>query len=173
MRKAARAARKGAAAAPRERLLTTMANKPLRDGRKAFGGFALALGLFSILAGAPARAADCNEDIAALTKKRQGVIDQLNAIAKGNKGQLDPVAACPKLKSLVGVERQLADYFTKNKDWCNVPDSAIENISASAQKSSSVASQACKIAAQMKKAQEQQATGAGLPPAQKLPSGPL
>ncbi|WP_395666842.1 hypothetical protein [Methylocella sp.] len=153
-----------------------MANKRLRDGRKArrpvFGGLALALALAPLLA-AQARAMDCNADIAALTKKRQGVIDQLNAIAKGNKGQLDPVAACPKLKTLVAVERQLADYFTKNKDWCNVPDNAVENISQSAQKSSSVANQACKIAVQMKRAQEQQATGGGLPPAQKLPTGPL
>ena len=83
------------------------------------------------------------------------------------------MASCPKLKALVGVEREVLAYLTKNKEWCNVPDEAVANISASAEKSNAVAGQACKIAAQVKKQQEQQATGAGLPPAQKLPSGPL
>lgn len=128
---------------------------------------------FCLAAAGTARAADCNADIGALTKKRQGVIDQLNRLAKGAKNQLDPVAACPKLKELVGVERQLLAYLTKNKEWCSIPEDAVSNITASADKSGAVAGQACKIAAQMKKAQEQQATGAGLPQGQKLPTGPL
>jgi hypothetical protein len=129
--------------------------------------------VFCLAAGGVARAADCNEDIAGLTKKRQGIIDQLNHLAKGTKNQLDPAAACPKLKALVGVERELLAYLTKNKEWCSVPDNALENIGMSAQKSGGVAAQACKVAAQMKKAQEQQATGGGLPQGQKLPTGPL
>ncbi|ACK51819.1 conserved hypothetical protein [Methylocella silvestris BL2] len=143
----------------------------LRPARHAAALLVLSIALAA--AGA-ARAADCNEDIAALTQKRQGIIDQLNGLAKGSKThQLDPAASCPKLKALVGAERQLVDYFTKNKEWCNVPDSAIENITASSQKTGAVATQACKIAEQMKKAQEQQATGSGLPQGQKLPTGPL
>ncbi len=146
-----------------------MANSLILAARKGavFGALAICL------AGGVARAADCNEDIAALTKKRQGVIDQLNRQAKGTKNQLDPIASCPKLKALVGVERQLLDYLVKNKDWCSVPDNAIENITVSAQKSGAVAAQACKIAAQVKKAQEQQAAGGGAPQGQKLPTGPL
>jgi hypothetical protein len=146
---------------------------PLRAARKAGSLGVLA---FCLAASGGARAADCNEDIANLTKKRQGVIDQLNHLAQtGKNHQLDPVAACPKLKSLVAAERELLAYLTKNKEWCTVPDSALENIGASAQKSTAVAGQACKIAEQMKKAQQQQATGggSGMPPAQKLPTGPL
>lgn len=147
-----------------------IANRRLRIRGKAaaFAAFS-----FAALACGTAFALDCNGDIGAMTKKRQGIIDALNGLAKKNKGQLDPIASCPHLKSLVAAERQLSDYFAKNKDWCNVPDNAVENITASVQRSSTVAAQACKVAAQMKKAQEQQATGAGLPPAQKLPSGPL
>ncbi len=147
------------------------ANSLIPAARKVAAACALAI----CFAGAGiARAADCNEDIGALTKKRQGIIDGLNHLAKGSeKKQLDPVASCPKLKALVGVERELLAYLNKNKEWCNIPENALENIGASAQKSSAVAAQACKIAAQMKKAQEQQATGGGLPPAQKLPTGPL
>jgi hypothetical protein len=124
--------------------------------------------------GGTASAADCNEEIANLTKKRQSFIDQLNQLAKGGKKQLDPITSCPKLKSLAAAERDLVAYLTKNKDWCNVPDDALQNLSKGSAKTGEVANQACKVADQMKKAQEQQASGgAGQPPAPKLPSGPL
>ncbi len=120
-----------------------------------------------------AYATDCNQDIGALSKKRQGILDQLNKLAGGGKKQLEPVAACPKLRALVAVEHELLAYLTKNKDWCAVPDEAFQNISASTGKSGKVADQACKVAAQMKKAQEQQASGALNAPQTKLPAGPL
>jgi hypothetical protein len=120
-----------------------------------------------------AYATDCNQDIGALTKKRQGVIDQLNKLTEGGKKQLDPVASCPKLRALVAVEHELLAYLTKNKDWCAVPDEAFQNITASTGKSGKVANQACAIAAKMKKAQEQQASGALNVPQPKLPAGPL
>ncbi len=119
-----------------------------------------------------AYATDCNQDIGALAKKRQGIIDQLNKLAEGGKKQLDPIASCPKLRALVAVEREFLAYLTKNKDWCSVPDEAFQNISASTGKSGKVANQACTVAAQMKKAQEQQASGLNAPQ-QKLPAGPL
>ncbi|MGH6853094.1 MAG: hypothetical protein ACREDJ_07875 [Methylocella sp.] len=120
-----------------------------------------------------AYADDCNQDIGALTKKRQGIIDELNKLAQGGKKQLDPVASCPKLRALVAVEHELLVYLTKNKDWCAVPDEAFQNVSASNGKSRKVADKACAVAAQMKKAQEQQASGALSGPQQKLPAGPL
>ena len=120
-----------------------------------------------------AYATDCNQDIGALTKKRQEILDQLNKLAQGGKKQLDPVAACPKLRALVAVEHELVAYLTKNKDWCAVPDEAFQNISASTSKSGKVANQACTVAAKMKKAQEQQASGALNVPQPKLPAGPL
>ena len=120
-----------------------------------------------------AYATDCNQDIGALTKKRQEILDQLNKLAQGGKKQLEPVAACPKLRALVAVEHELVAYLTKNKDWCAVPDEAFQNISASTSKSGKVANQACTVAAKMKKAQEQQASGALNVPQPKLPAGPL
>lgn len=134
------------------------------------GAAALALSL----SGA-ALAGDCNEDIGALTKKRQGIIDQLNQLAKNNAGkkQLDPVASCPKLKALVAAERDLIAYLTKNKDWCSVPEEALRNVTAGDANTSKIATQACAAAAQMKKMQEQQAAGILNAPQQKLPAGPL
>jgi hypothetical protein len=120
-----------------------------------------------------AYATDCNQDIGALTKKRQGILDELNKLAQGGKKQLEPVAACPKLRALVAVEHELVAYLTKNKDWCAVPDEAFQNISASTSKSGKVANQACTVAAKMKKAEEQQASGALNVPQPKLPAGPL
>jgi hypothetical protein len=135
-----------------------------------------AVALSLAVCGGTAYAGDCNQDIGALTKKRQGIIDELNQLAKdkgGGKKQLDPVASCPKLRALVAAEHELVAYLTKNKDWCSVPDEALQNISASNVKSNAVANQACTAAAQMKKAQEQQASGALNAPQQKLPAGPL
>lgn len=121
-----------------------------------------------------ALAGDCNTDIATLSNKRQGIIDELNKLAKGGKKQLDPVASCPKLRALATAEREFVAYLTKNKDWCNVPDEALQNLATSSSRTGEVASQACKVADQIKKAQQQQAAGAaGQPPVQKLPAGPL
>ncbi|WOJ88104.1 hypothetical protein RZS28_09565 [Methylocapsa polymorpha] len=148
-----------------------MAHKLMQAARKA--AVLVAVGTAYVVCGA-AYAGDCNDDIGNLTKKRQAVIDQLNHLAKGAKNQLDPIAACPKLRALVAAEHDLVAYLTKNKDWCAVPDEALQNISASSEKSSGVANQACKVAEQMKKAQQQQATGGlNAPQGQKLPTGPL
>lgn len=147
-----------------------MAHRLLHATRKV--AVPVAVGLSVLFA--DAAFADCNLDIANLTKKRQAIIDQLNHLAKGSKNELDPIASCPKLRALVATEKELVGYLTKNKDWCSVPDEAFENISTSSARTIGVANQACKVAAQMKKAQEQQATDAlRAPPGQKLPSGPL
>ncbi|WP_245270848.1 hypothetical protein [Beijerinckia mobilis] len=141
------------------------------------GFLALAAGLMVFACAAvPAKAEDCNSDIANLNQRRQAVINQLNKLAAGNKKQLDPVASCPKLRSLVSVERELVAYLSKNKDWCSVPDEALENIKAMSAKSATVANQACTVAAQVKKAQSQAAAGGGGAlnvPQVKLPTGPL
>ncbi|HLH10802.1 MAG TPA: hypothetical protein VKV77_02860 [Methylovirgula sp.] len=130
---------------------------------------ALALPLsFAIVA--PLRAAECSEDIGNLAKKRQGIIDDLNKLAKASpKGQLDPAVSCPKLRSLATAEENLLAYLQKNKDWCMVPDEAIGNLTKSLGRSKTVASRACAMASAIKKNQE--AGGLGAP--QKLPAGPL
>lgn len=134
------------------------------------GGFlAVSVWTFGFAALSPATAAECNEDIGALTQKRQAIIDQLNKVAKASpKGQLDPTAACPKLRNLAVIEHQLSDYLTKNKEWCMVPDAAITNIETSAKHTLTIAGQACKVAEQIKKGQQ-----AGAAAAPKLPTGPL
>ncbi len=120
-------------------------------------------------------AQDCNADVGALMKKRLDKMAELNANAKANKGKLDPVVGCVKLKALVAVDREIEAYFKKNKEWCSIPDEAMTNMTADVEKTGAVATQACTIVEKMKKAQEQQAAGGGLAgeQAQKLPTGPL
>jgi hypothetical protein len=128
-----------------------------------------ALAFFSGVAGT-AFAEDCNTEIGALSKKRQAIIDDLNRIAKSSpKGQLDPTASCPKLKTLAAAEQQLLAYLTKNKDWCQVPDDAVANFNAAAERSKTIAAKACAVAEQIKKGLQAGAAAQG----PKLPTGPL
>jgi hypothetical protein len=120
-------------------------------------------------------AQDCNAEVGVLMKKRMDMMASLNENAKANKGKLDPVAGCTKLRALVVADRAIEAYFKKNKDWCSIPDDATANMTADIEKTTAVAAQACSIADKMKKQQEQQAAGGGAlgEPAQKLPTGPL
>ena len=135
--------------------------------------------LFVILLGlaAPARAQSCNEDLGKIAAERQAQIDGLNAQAKSSKShQLDPIASCPKLRALSATEGRFLDYMVKNKDWCSIPDETLESVKSNRAKTAAVASKACAIAVQIKRAQQQQASGgvpAGAPEALKLPTGPL
>jgi hypothetical protein len=133
-----------------------------------------AAGLILNGASAALAAQDCNAEVGVLMKKRMDMMASLNENAKANKGKLDPVAGCVKLRALVSADRAIEAYFKKNKEWCSIPDEATANMTADIEKTTAVAAQACSIADKMKKQQEQQAAGGGLgEPAQKLPTGPL
>ncbi len=118
----------------------------------------------------------CQTDMENLAKKRIAGMDELTRLAKAGKGKLDPIAACPKLRSLAAIEAEFVAYMTKNKDWCSIPDGLIENMTAAHGKSVKFATQACNIAVQVKKAQQQQAQAAAAgvaAEAARLPAGPL
>ena len=135
-------------------------------------GLTLALGLST-----PAFAqSSCESDITKLQEKRMGALASLNKLAEKGDGKLDPIAACPQLRSLASIEKDIQGYMEKNQAWCNIPDEALANIKDTQSKTSKIAAQACNIAAQIRKQQQQQAQG-GIPtfnaPAPKLPGGPL
>lgn len=142
-----------------------------------FAGIAFATMAF------PALALDCNSDFQAFTTRAQGITGALNASAKRNKGKLDPISACPRLRSLAAVQGEMLGYMVKNKDWCHIPDEAIASAKAARSKSSGYAVQACNAVAQIAKMKRQQAQqqaagggpqGNGGPPAPpRLPTGPL
>jgi hypothetical protein len=115
--------------------------------------------------------ADCNEDMGKIMQRREVLIQELNNSAKASGGKLDPTTACPRLRKLAGLENELLAYMNKNKEWCAIPDNAVENATTGHAKTAQTATQACNIAVQIKKAQEQQANGGAAPT--KLPAGPL
>ena len=147
----------------------------VRSPRAAAGAVLFSLLASTALLPGHAAAGDCNTDVSSLTQKRQTVIDKLNVLAKSSKGKLDPVASCPVLQTLVKAEGELLKYLVANKNWCNVPDEAVNNLQAASSKSQTFATQACNFAVQAKKAKEQQATANAsiAAEAQKLPTGPL
>jgi hypothetical protein len=123
--------------------------------------------------GASAQGTDCQGDIGKLQQKRETYIAALNRITKAGKGKLDPIAACPQLRSLSAIEGQILDYMQKNQNWCDIPDTVIENVKEGRQKTAGFAGQACKFAEQARRAQQQAAQGGGAPQAPRLPTGPL
>lgn len=137
------------------------------------GAFALALIAGS--GGARAQQQSCSEDFQKLAAKRMEAIQTLNNLGKAGKGKMDPMAACPAAKKLLGTETEMLNYMAKNKEWCNIPDPVIENFKQARTKSQGFASQACAVAAKMKEAQEQAAQGGGpgMAPPPRLPAGPL
>ena len=123
-----------------------------------------------------ARAQSCQEDFQKLSQRRMAQIQALNAIGKAGKGKMDPAAACPVARKLVGVENEMAGYMVKNKEWCNIPDQVLDGFKQAAAKSRGFSAQACGAAAKMKQMMEQQreqaaSGGMGAPP--RLPAGPL
>ena len=126
-----------------------------------------------------AHAQSCQDDFQKLTQRRMAQIQVLNNLGKAGKGKMDPNAACPAAKKLVGIETEMLNYMTKNKDWCAIPDNVVDGFKQARGKSQSFASQACTVAAKMKQMMQQQREqaangggGMGAPPP-KLPSGPL
>lgn len=124
---------------------------------------------FMALGATAALAQSCNDDIGALQKKRTAQLDALNKMTKANDGKLDPVASCPRLRTLAALEREMLAYMEKNQSWCSIPNEIIEQVKTGSARTSQVAGQACKIAAQARQMQQQSAA----PAAPALPRGPL
>ena len=139
-----------------------------RSGR--IGRWVVLAGVALVGAGTVARA-DCQAEVGAMMKKRESAVALVNK-AKAANGKLDPIAACPRLRSLSAVESEAAAYFEKNKDWCNLPPDLVEKMTASSKRTAAFAGQACQVAVKVKQMQQQQAQQQQ-EMAPKLPSGPL
>lgn len=123
--------------------------------------------------------ASCQNDFAALNAKLEKQVASLNALTGGGKKkQLDPSAACPRLRSLSATERELLAYMKKEQSWCGIPDDLIQKFTERANNTSRIAGQACKAAqqqAQMRRQAEQGGPAGAAAAAQRprLPAGPL
>lgn len=131
------------------------------------------LGLLLGLGGVGAAfAQSCQEDFQKLSQRRNDQIAALNALGKANKGKMDPTAACPLARRLVVTEGEMLSYMEKNKDWCAIPDEAMDGFKQTKAKAQNFAAQACAAAEKAKKMQAEHAQAGGQQ-VQKLPAGPL
>ncbi len=138
-----------------------------------------AVALAALLLSGAARA-DCNTDLGSLMAKRMTDIAALNKITKANGGKLDPITACPRLRSLAANEATVVAYMNKNKEWCSIPDDLVGKMTQSRARSAAFAVKACDFAVKIKKMQQQQAQAGAAQQQQqqqqqaiKLPAGPL
>jgi hypothetical protein len=130
--------------------------------------FALTACAFT-LTGAAFAQQSCGEDLKRLSEKREAELTRVNNLVRAAKGKpIDPSMFCSQSSGLNNAENALIAYMEKNKDWCGVPDEAIDGLKANHVKSLAFSAKACKVAAQMKKQQAESAA-----PAQPLPAGPL
>ena len=127
----------------------------------------------AIVAAAPAIAdQSCGDDLQKLAQRREAALQAINGLVAAARGkQLDAAVFCTRSAPLNQAETAMLAYMVKNKDWCQIPDGAIEQLKAAHAKSVGFSNKACTVAAQMKKMKEQAAQGA--PQAQPLPTGPL
>jgi hypothetical protein len=115
----------------------------------------------------------CETDMMRLKTKYEGVAKSLGQL-KRKDGKIDAAVACPKLRVMASIDAEWIAYLTKNKNWCNVPDEALASMEERKKHDTAYTGQACNVAAQMKKMQEQQAAGAAqAQPQVRLPAGPL
>ena len=135
----------------------------------------LAVLALAAMASTGALAQSCQEDFQKLSMKRMGAIQTLNNLGKAGKGKMDPAAACPAAKKLAGIETEMLNYMSKNKEWCNIPDNVVDGFKQARSKTQTFATQACAAAVKMKQMQEQAAQGGGpgMAPPPRLPAGPL
>ena len=130
--------------------------------RLAAPGLAIAFAGFA--SGAQAQSSSCNE-VGQTLNERKDIVAAVNAL--GQKKKLDARQACTVFTNLVGNGTKFLKWAEANKEWCQVPDSFIENIKADHAKVVNLKGQACKAVAQQaemeKKARAaQQGQGSGL-----------
>lgn len=126
--------------------------------------------------GASAARADCQTDINGIMKRRLAAVAAVNSTAKKNGGKLDPILACPQLRTLASIEAEATAYFTKNGEWCNLPPDFTSKMSEAHAKTQTFATKACAFAVKVKEMQKQQQAQQAQQAAEalpKLPTGPL
>ena len=145
-----------------------------RTARRVLRLAAIGFALGAISAATPALAQSCGDDLQKLAQKREAAMQSINGVVAAAHGKpLDPAIICTKAAPLISVEGAMIAYMEKNKDWCQVPDEAINQLKGAHSKTMAFSTKACSVAEKIKKMKEQAAQGGGPPQAQPLPAGPL
>jgi hypothetical protein len=133
----------------------------------------------SALAQAAAPASNCQTDFEKVMAPRQALIARINGFR--NK-RPTPVQACSTLGQLVSADGRLKKWLNENKDWCQIPDSLIEQLDTSSGQAATSRNQACAAAknyasqvarARAAQARSQQGGAAPVGSGVRLPQGAL
>lgn len=127
-----------------------------------------------LIAGGPAMAmpASCQIEFQKKTAERESAVARINAMMKRRPSAQQ---ACNAFNGLVGIENRMLKWMQDNKDWCQLPDEAINQMSEARARTRQVSGQACTAA--RRQAQEGVAGGANRAPPPgsgvRLPQGAL
>lgn len=88
--------------------------------------------------------ADCQSDA---TAARGGLETAGRAIEAANKKKSGPDVLCPLFRNYTAAEQKWNKFLVENKDWCQVPDAAINQSKASLKRATELRDQICKVAA--------------------------
>ncbi len=122
----------------------------------------------------------CQTDFQKVMEPRMALVQRINGFR--NK-RPTPQQACSTLTQLVAAEARLSKWVEENKDWCQIPDSVVEQLKGSQAGASRARGQACGAARQQAsaiaraRAQQRAAQSGGGPPpvgsGVRLPQGAL
>jgi hypothetical protein len=120
-------------------------------------------GLFSALAvlvvAAPSSALAQSSECEDLGKKLTAYGSLMQRAQNFQKKKPTPDEACSIFTNLQSAGKAVIPALEQNGSWCHVPDEALTNIKAQQDQISKVRANACSVAAQMKKQQQQQGPG--------------
>lgn len=127
----------------------------------AAAGLALALCAFGALAPgavAPAMAqSSVCEKLGPMIQERQRLLERINSMGRRN---VNPQTACGLFNQLAANGQRTIAFARENKDWCQIPDEFMNNLTGSQAQISRVRGQACNAARQQaqlqSRAQQQQ-----------------
>jgi hypothetical protein len=114
-------------------------------------GLGLALAVSIDPTPAQAQSTICDR-IGTLLKQREGIMKRINGMGKKN---VNPATACSLFNSLASNGTQTIAFATENKDWCQIPDDFLQNLTNSQKQVQTVRGQACRAAQQQVAIQRQ------------------
>jgi len=117
-----------------------------------------------VIAAAPVAANEfCDKELAPLVVQRKELFDKLSAIGKRAKEPGAREQFCTTLTAAIGNIRKVVDYMEQNKDFCGVPDEAIDNAKHGLEQNQTLRKKICVAGAQQQQSKD------GQPPIPKPP----
>jgi hypothetical protein len=102
---------------------------------------------------AQAQSSECQK-LQGMLQQRQSLIQRMNAASNAKK--LDARGACSTLGQIAANGNQVLKFMDVNKDWCQIPDTFVENMKADHDRTNKIRGQACRAASQQGKMLQQQ-----------------